>query len=173
MESWQAVSEGQRKVKRHKFALMLHSKEDRDIKKRCYSTATTIQHPTNPFTPNLSKLPPDNPQRKQRRMSISEEPSRILLDLRDLEAGSRIGTRRRGQLDARGKRPGQAADTDAALVIADRVGECESWRAGGAAEPFVDVSGGFGGGGVVADYVQQCNILGELGLGHTLEWRGE
>jgi hypothetical protein len=89
-------------------------------------------------------------------MTISKEPSRILLNLLNLEPNPSI---RAILHETSGKRTSQAANTDTALVVANWVGEGETRGPGGAARGLMDVCCGGGGGLVGASYVEEGDVL--------------
>jgi hypothetical protein len=91
-------------------------------------------------------------------VTIGKKSLRILHNLLDMEPRARVRLAIRS-LDTRNKRPRQAAVRDATLIWANRVGEGEAWRTGGAARGFVDVRCCLRGRGVGAGYAGEGDVL--------------
>lgn len=121
---------------------------------------------------NLSNLATDSARNGLRRVNVSEESLRVLLDLADVEAEALVdavvvlNTGDEAILAAV-----DAADA-AALVVADglRVGEGDARGAGLAAGGLVDVRGGVGGRLVVAAEVVEGDVVADgVGVGVQAE----
>jgi hypothetical protein len=98
---------------------------------------------------HLSKLPTNNTQREQLGVGVGKEASWVGLNLSSLERLSSVLAVHHETGD---ERASQASNSDALLVIADWVGECEAWCA-------TSASCGLGWGLVAAYNVEECDVL--------------
>lgn len=89
-------------------------------------------------------------------MRIREKPSRVRLNLRNLEADTSILSIR---IQARREWTGHATNTNTAFVVAYGVGESKTRWARGAFGGFVDVCCGACGGLVAAGDVEEGDVL--------------
>lgn len=105
-------------------------------------------------------------------MHIRKERRRIRFNLRNLEPHPGVQTRRSIN-DTRLERTLETSNTDSLLrgTLIGRVGESDTWWAGGAARGFVDVRGGVGGGhvGCVAEADEADVVADEVLFGVEAE----
>lgn len=129
------------------------------VQAKSYETASIhLLIPPSPSS-NLSNLAADRTRDSQRGVDISEEGSRVGLDLADVEVGASVNAV--VVLNAGGEGSLKAADGDTLLVIADGVGEGEARRASLALGRLVDVGGGVGSRLVLAPEVLQLDVVAD------------